>query len=128
MQNTNLSYGYSLDLRERVVNHLSQGHTIEKTSQLFNIDRKTIYNWISLKKKTGSLEMCRTGKRSATKFEAHRLKEYVITHSEAYLEEIGAVFKGTASGACRALKRLGVTRKKSPFSTKSVMREKDKSF
>lgn len=128
MQDTNLSYGYSLDLRERVVNHVSQGHTIKNTSQLFNIDRKTIYNWISLKNKTGSLKMRRTGKRQATKFEAHRLKEYIMTHSESYLEEISVVFKGTASGACRALKRLGITRKKSPFSTKSVMKEQDKSF
>lgn len=61
--------------------------------------------------------MQRTGRRRPGKFDENELKEYVAAHPNDYLSEIASVFKGSASGAHRALKRLKITRKKSRFST-----------
>jgi transposase len=123
-----MTYGYSLDLRERVLAHRSQGHTLAQTSQVFNISRKTIYNWITLKKEGGDLKMRRTGKRQVVKFEESKLREHIKSHPDAYLSEVASHFKGSASGVCRALKRFRITRKKSRSSIPSETKTKDRRF
>ena len=121
-----MSYGYSIDLRGRVLDYLSRGHTQTEASQVFGIDRKTIYNWLCLKEKSGNITMERTGRRQPLKFDEPQLREYVAAHSDDYLSEIASFFKGSASGVYRALKRLKITRKKSRFSTRNVMRLNDR--
>lgn len=123
-----MTYGYGVDLRSRVLAYLSSGHTQKEACDVFSVSRKTIYNWLCLKKKTGDISLNRAKQYKPSKFESNRLKDYVSAHSDAYLEEIAVVFKGTASGVCRALKRLNITRKKSRFSIRSVMNKKEKSF
>ncbi len=120
-----MSYGYNRDLRKRVLDYLSRGHSQTEASQVFGIGRKTIYNWLSLQEKTGDIAMQRTGRRRPAKFDENQLKEYVAAHPDDYLSEIASVFKGSASGAYRALKRLKITRKKSRFSTQNVAKETD---
>ena len=107
-----MAYGYTVDLRSRVLAYLGRGHTQKEASYVFGISLKTISNWVALKKKTGSLALKRATSYKTSKFDATKLKEYVAVHTDAYLEEIASVFKGTASGACRALKRLNISRKK----------------
>lgn len=123
-----MSYGYSIDLRERVLSYIEDGHTQKEASQVFNVTRQTIYNWLCLKNKTGSLKMCRSGKRKASRFDEDKLREHVLNHGDAYLYEIGSCFGGSTSGAYRALKRLKITRKKSLSSTRSVTKRSDKSL
>jgi transposase len=123
-----MTYGYSVDLRSRVLAYLDRGHTQKEACAVFGVSRKTIYNWLSLKEKTGGLGLKRAKRYKPSKFESNRLKDYMASHSDAYLEEIAVVFKGTASGVCRALKRLNITRKKSRFSIQSAMNKKEKSF
>jgi transposase len=123
-----MTYGYSVDLRSRVLAYLDGGHTQKEASAVFGVSRKTIYNWLSLKKNTGSLALNRAKRYKTSKFDPDLLRDYVVSHSDAYLEEIAVVFKGTASGVCRALKRLNITRKKSRFSTQNGMNKKEKSF
>jgi putative transposase len=123
-----MSYGYSIDLRERVLSYIEGGHTQKEASQVFNVTRQTIYNWLRLKDKTGSLKMCRSGKRKASRFNEDKLREHVLNHEDAYLYEIGSSFGGSASGAYRALKRLKITRKKSLSSTRSGMKRSGKSL
>jgi transposase len=120
-----MSYGYSIDLRRRVLDYLSRGHTQTEASQIFGVSRKTIYNWVSLQEKTGDIAMQRTGQRRPTKFDDMQLREYVAAHSDDYLAEIASFFKGSASGIYRALKRLKLTRKKSRFSTRNVTKRND---
>lgn len=121
-----MSYGYSIDLRGRVLDYLSRGHTQTEASQVFGIDRKTIYNWLCLKEKSGNITMERTGRRQPLKFDEPQLREYVAAHSDDYLSEIASFFKGSASGVYRALKRLKITRKKSRFSTRNVRKLSDR--
>jgi transposase len=122
-----MSYGYSLDLRSKVLCYLDGGHTQKQACQVFGISNKTIYNWISLKKETGSLALRRSNPYKPSKFEEQKLKDYVVSHSDAYLDEIAGVFKGSASGVYRALKRFKITRKKSRSSIKNVMKLNDRS-
>jgi putative transposase len=116
-----------MDLRVRVLEYLSRGHTQTEASQVFGFGRKSIYNWLCLKEKSGSVAMQRRGRRQPSKFEEPRLREYVAAHPDDHLSEIASFFKGTASGVYRALKRLKITRKKSRFSTRNVMRLNDRS-
>jgi len=50
-----MSYGYSIDLRERVLSYIEDGHTQKEASEVFKIPRQTIYNWLCLKTGTGYL-------------------------------------------------------------------------
>lgn len=123
-----MSYGYSIDLRSKVLSYLDNGHSQKEACQVFGLSNKTIYNWISLKKETGSLALRRAKHYKTSKFEEHKLRDYVVSHSDDYLEEIAAVFKGSASGVYRALKRLKITRKKSRCSIRNGMKATDRSF
>ena len=116
-----------MDLRIRVLEYLSRGHTQPEARQVFGVGRKSIDNWLCLKEKSGSVAMQRRGRRQPSKFEETRLREYVAAHPDDHLSEIASFFKGTASGVYRALKRLKITRKKSRFSTRNVMRLNDRS-
>jgi hypothetical protein len=72
--------------------------------------------------------MRRTGKRRASKFDEDKLKAFIVLHPDYYLSEIADKFKGSSSGAWRALKRLRVTRKKRAFSSKSEMKSSVRIF
>jgi transposase len=47
---------YSVDLRERVIAYLQEGHTQEETSIIFKVGTSTIKRWLSLLSETGNLE------------------------------------------------------------------------
>lgn len=115
-----------MDLRVCVLEYLSRGYTQTEARQVFGVGRKTIYNWLCLKEKSGSVAMQRRGQRQPSKFEETQLREYVAAHPDDHLSEIASFFKGTASGVYRALKRLKIPRKKSRFSTRNVMRLNDR--
>ncbi len=121
-----MSYGYPIDLRSRVLSYLEMGHTQKEACDVFKISRKTIYNWLSLKKRTGGLSLCRSHRYQTSLFQEDKLKDYIRTHSDAYLVDIAVAFQGSISGVCRALKRLGITRKKSHSSIKNATKTKDK--
>jgi transposase len=107
-----MSYGYSEDLRERVLNYVDAGHSKTQASQLFNVERQTIYNWLALRQLTGSVKMRRTGKKKAHKIDTQALEQYISQHPDAYLHEIAAVFGVTAPAIGYWCKKLKITRKK----------------
>lgn len=47
---------YSVDLRKKILSALKNGVTATSLSELFQIDRKTIYNWQRKLKNLESLE------------------------------------------------------------------------
>ncbi len=47
---------YGIDLRRKAMEAIERGVGIVKVAELFHINRKTLYKWRQLKKKTGSLE------------------------------------------------------------------------
>lgn len=107
-----MSYGYSTDLRERVVSYIDGGHSKAEASRVFQVSRPALYDWLQLREQTGSLQMRRTGKKTPHKIGDQHLAECVANHPDAYLSELGETLQVSASGVWRALKRTGLSRKK----------------
>ncbi|MGI4851679.1 MAG: IS630 transposase-related protein [Janthinobacterium lividum] len=123
-----MSYGYSIDLRERVLLYIDAGHSQRQAGEVFNIPRQTIYNWQRLKGQTGGLKMRRSGHRRALKIEEDALRQAVENRPDDYLYELAKVFKVSPSGIYRALKRYKITRKKRRSFIQREMKSNVKSF
>jgi transposase len=105
---------YSIDLRERVIAYLKEGHTQEETSIIFKVGTTTIKGWLKLLSETGSLEK-RPLYRSPSKFESEKLNAYIEENPDALLKDIAEHFGGSTSGANHALNREKITYKKNDF-------------
>lgn len=103
--------GYSVDLREKVMNYLDKGHTIKETSEVFEVGTTTIKEWKKLRAEKGSLSP-RQHIRTSSKINSDHLVAYINKHPDSFLVEIAEVFNCTPQGIFYALKRLGITRKK----------------
>jgi transposase len=97
---------YSIDLRKRVIAHVSCGGSKSEASRLFGVGRPTIYRWLSLSDLTPRPAKTRTGKLDKTKLAAH-----VREHPDVLLRERAAEFGVTPSGMWRALRRMRIRKK-----------------
>ena len=79
-----MSYGYSLDLRERVLSFIEDGHSQKEAGKVFKVPRQTIYNWLRLKAGTGHLRMRRSGQRCPSKLEEKALREAVDSYRDYF--------------------------------------------
>jgi transposase len=102
---------YSKDLREKVIAYLLDGHTQREARDVFHISLTAINRWNQLYTKTGKLEDEKP-RRTFKKLDPEKLKEYVKEHPDAYLQEIGDAFGCSDTAVMKALRRLGITRKK----------------
>ena len=109
---------YSLDFRKAVVDYVMSGNSTEKTSKIFQVTPKTIYNWLNRYKETNSLkEKKRIGSKSSMNIDS--FKTYVNNNSSATLAEIGKEFQMTSWGARYWIKKLGYTYKKNIYISRS---------
>jgi len=118
-----MSYGYSIDLCERVLSYILDGHSQKEASEVSKLPRQTIYHWLRLKSETGDLRM-----RRSSKIDEGKLKELVSGHPDYYLWELAVFFQATPKGIYRALKRHKITRKKRLSSIKNAMKASVKNF
>jgi Transposase. len=102
---------YDKKYRQRTIEYRQEGHTLEETSRVFKVSVSTILNWAKLCQETGGYDK-RPLNRSYKKIDPVRLASYVAEHPDAYLTEIGEVFFCGESAVRKALKKLGITRKK----------------
>jgi transposase len=115
---------YSVDLRERVLKHLEKNPDKKAASVLFQVGIATIFRWVSRKKLKGNVEPLRR-KYAYKKIDDQKLIEYVENHPDHFLSEIGEYFGLTLQTIFYALKRLKITRKKKPHSTRREMKKKE---
>ena len=108
---------YSKDLRERAVKYVERGGSIKEACVLFEVSRSSFQRWRGLKNTTGSLAR-KLRIKSPYKIDNDQLKAYISDHPDAYLNEIATHFNVTSPCISIALKRLKITRKKSPHFTK----------
>ena len=54
---------YSIDFRQKALDHYEQHGNISQTARTFRITNRTLYQWIALKKETGSLQQDRMSTR-----------------------------------------------------------------
>jgi putative transposase len=113
---------YSVDLRERVIAYLKEGHTQEETSIIFKVGTSTIKRWLTLLSETGNLEK-RPLDRSPRIYESEKLSAYIEENPNALLADVAEKFKGSKSGAFYALEREKITFKKKRYTTKSETRQ-----
>jgi transposase len=97
---------YSIDLRKRVLAHVSEGGSKAEASRLFGVGRPTIYRWLSLSDLTPG--PAKTRKR---KLDKAQLALHVRSHPEALLRERAAAFGVTPSGMWRALRKMRISKK-----------------
>ena len=102
---------YDKKFKEQVLKHLSCGHTQEATSKLFGIGTTTIKEW-KKRSETGEGLEARIRRRQPKKIDPEKLRAYVAANPDAYEYEIAAEFGCVRSAVQKALKRLGITRKK----------------
>jgi transposase len=105
---------YSMDLRIRVVDAIRLGMTRTKASAIYKVCRKTIYIWLRLEERTGSLEP-QTGYQKGHSHgitDHHVFKQFVDAHPDYTQEEIAQHFSVGSSTVSRTLEKIGYSRKK----------------
>jgi transposase len=110
---------YSMDLRQRVVAACdSRDGTREQIAARFSVSVRWIGGLLRRRRETGSIAPKPHGGGRAPAFDeaaAARLREAVRADDDATLEELreAAGVACSAPAVCRALRRMGITRKKS---------------
>jgi transposase len=108
---------YSLDFRRKVLTIRKQENlSMAKVALRFGISTSAVMRWTKrLKAKTKRLK-------PATHIDMELLKTDVRAHPDAYVHERAKRLGASYTGTYHALKRLGVTYKKSAESSKSERR------
>lgn len=107
---------YSKDLRERVVKYRLSGHTIKETVEVFGVGNYAVSQWVKKYKETGDLSN-KPLNRGFKKIDPEKLKAYISKNPDAYQKEIADYFNCSKAAVWKALKRLGITRKKRRYIT-----------
>ena len=97
---------YSLDLRERVLDYVQSGGTKVEACRLFDVDRKTIYNWLS----RSDLEAGPCGPRQG-KINKDALLQHVKDYPNAILRERAEHFGVHTNAIWELLKKHNITKK-----------------
>jgi transposase len=102
---------YDKKFKLQVLKHMEAGNTQRATAKLFDIGTTTLKTWKRQHAQGMSMEPQKR-KREAKKLPREELRAYVENHPDAYLQEIGDHFGCTGEAVRRALKTMGITRKK----------------
>ena len=109
---------YSLDFRKQVLKiGKAEGLSIRQIGKRFGISFNSVMNW----KKHLFPKLKRN--KPATKIDMEGLRQDIEAYPDAYMYERAQRLNASPSGIAWALKRLGVTRKKKPFSSQSESRK-----
>lgn len=102
---------YSLDLREKVMKFIEDGHSKVEACKVFNIGKSTLFAWFRKLKQYGTLESKKpkTGQR---KIDLDKLVQAVRECPDKTLKEYAEDFNVSIKGIWSALKKLGITLKK----------------
>ena len=118
---------YSLDLRKRVIKYIKDGNSVKKTSKIFGISIRTIFNWKKLSK-LSNLEPKNNKIRKPQKINPESLKLYIETNPEQTLEQIAKYFKTSIPAIFYRIKELNFVYKKKNFSIKKEMKKGEKNI
>jgi transposase len=116
--------GHSTDLRIRVLSYLSEGGVIKTACALFKVSRSSIQRWRTRQLEQGHVLPNRRIV-SGYKIDETLLRDYVLSHPDAYLDEIAAHFGMSSAGILYALKRFKITRKKRRHILQKETKKKD---
>ncbi len=126
--------GYSIDLRERVLQALDEGLSKSAAHRLFHISRSTVDHWLALREQTGSLAPRLVRSTRTRQLQGAAFEEFVRVQAHATLAEMSRAWHEqtgvslTAMSFSRALKRLGWSRKKRVGVTRSATKRRVRSL
>ncbi len=108
---------YSMDLRQRVVAALGAGQTPTTVSRRFQVAGATVRNWMG-RHRSGELEPGTPGPKGPIKLtvaDEQRIREAVASKPGITAKQLMAMLSVDVveSTVCRALKRLGLSLKRS---------------
>lgn len=98
---------YGLEIREKVVEYIKNGHSPYQASVVFKISKSTIYNWLELEDLSPKLNYPKY-----YKIDRVKLKDYIKNHPDAYLREIAQEFNVTIAAVSIAFSKLKINNKK----------------
>lgn len=101
---------HSEDLRRRVVKYIRQGKSKAAAARQYEVGLRTIYAWL---RRGDDQSPRKPGPRDASKIDMKKLAQMVGERgTELRLKEMAKQFSVDQSAVSKALKRLGVSRKK----------------
>lgn len=113
---------YDKKFRERAL-ACKDKYSFETAAEIFGVSKTSILNWQNLLKEQGSLDK-RPINRKFKKIDPDELRKYVEEHPDAYLKDMALVFNCSSTAIGKALKRLGITRKKRSRAIKNKIQRK----
>ena len=119
---------YSVDLRKKILSALKNGVTATSLSELFQIDRKTIYNWQRKLKNLESLDPAKSGPKflSGKIRDLKAFKKFVEQKPDRSSSEIAEDWGDISSSTIRRyLKIIGFTNKKKFWLQKSLRKKEN---
>jgi transposase len=127
-----MAYGYSVDLRERVMQALAGGMSKMAVHRTFAVSRPTIDRWLALREETGSLAPRTPRHRRVRQLEGAAFEEFAKRQAHASLPEMAQAWQQetgvllSTMSFSRALADLGWTRKKRVGFTRSATKRRAK--
>jgi transposase len=120
---------YSLDLRERIVKAVDEGQSLSEVAERYEVSERTIKRYLKRRKERGHLKADISPGRAREIGKEHEaaLSKQSEKYSDATLEKHCERWQKTkkvqvsTATMCRALQRIGQTRKKRPFVHSSAM-------
>ena len=101
---------YSIDLRERVLAYVRGGGSKTEAAALFGVSRNQLYVWLRRGDKVYTI--LKPGPKQPRKVDLDSVKTAIESHPDSQIKELGLRFGVHESSISRALKRLGMSRKK----------------
>jgi len=98
---------YSIDLREKAVSFARSSGSKSEAVRIFKVSRDTLYRWL----KMDDLRPKPSGLRNR-KIDKAALMKHVEDHPDMFLHERAEVFGVHTSSISRALKTLGIVKKR----------------
>lgn len=109
---------YSIDFRKKVLKiRQEEGLSLEAVALRFGVGKASVMRWLV------HLEPQKTRNKRATKIDMNALKKDVEHYPDSYQYERAERLNVSRSGIYWALKRLDITYKKNPDSSKSRRRK-----
>ena len=112
---------HPIELRERVVGYVEEGHSHRATARRFRVSPRFVNNMVILKRKTGSVRPKPQGRRGGGKLRDHGewVRRRIAENGELTLDEMNVELAARGvrvhrSTVGRLLQRLGLSHKKKP--------------
>jgi transposase len=124
---------YSMDFRQKVIDAIElDGYKKSEVSKIFRVSRNTIDLWLKRREEIGSLhpKVNKPPGNNHCITDWEKFREFAKTHGDKTQAQMAELWEGKIStrSICRALKKIGFSRKKKPMATKKETKRNGKPF